>query len=342
MSGGRAGRIGMTHRRWIKRAGYGLVALAALWGGTWGALAYGARQSAQHAIVAMQQEGIAAGFSDAAVSGFPSRLSLTLADLSMGDTDAILWSTQSARVEAGVTRPNQISLDLSQPHRLSGSFGAWSLDTDQAGVMALFVPRLDVPLADLQLAAKAVRLAGPEMGDITLAALAGRLNDGGTVDGVYAVSLQLQELDIAALLGQFPAAYRMIPSLSLTGDVVFDRAWDRQLFVQGYPVLRGMNIAQLALGFGASTLSASGQLIVEPSGRLSGALSLTVDQWRPLFDLARDLGVVEPGLEDFLIAALDGLAMADNNPDDLTVPLTLRDGLVSFGALTLGMIPATR
>ena len=42
------------------------------------------------------------------------------------------------------------------------------------------------------------------------------------------------------------------------------------------------------------------------------------------------------------IAALDGLAMADNDPDDITVPLILRDGLVSFGALTLGMIPAAR
>lgn len=342
MARGHLHGVDMKHRLWIKRAGYGLVAVAAVWGGAWAALAYGVRQSVDQAVRAVQQEGMSAGFSDAAIDGFPNRLALTLADLSMGNGDAILWSTQSARVEADVTRPNQLVLDLSQPHRLSGAFGAWSLDTEEAGVMALFAPRLDVPLADLQLAARALRLSGPEISDITLAALAGRVNDGGIVDGVYAVSLEMQDLDVAALLGQLPAEYHVIPRVALTGDVVFDRAWDRGLFVQGYPALRGVNIAQAALGFGASTLAASGQLVMEPSGRLSGALALTVTQWRPLFHLARDLGFVEPGLEEFLIAALEGLAMANNNPDDLTIPLTLRDGLVSFGALTLGMIPAPR
>ena len=332
----------MIKRMWIKRTMLWLAVMAVLWSGYWAALAYGAQQSAHQAVNVMRQQGIAASFASAEVKGFPSSVALTLADLSMGDGGAILWSTQTARIEAEVTRPNQIFLDLSQPHRISGSFGAWAIETENAGMMALFAPSLDLPIADVQVAAQALRVAGPNVPQMLLGALAARITDNGVADGVYDVSMDLQDLDLSLVLTTLPASFRIVPRLAFAGDVVFDRPWDRQVFLQGYPLFRGVDIRGLELSFGPSALAASGQLVVADNGRLSGMLLITIDQWRPLFELARELGFVEPGIEEFMIAALDGLAMADNNPDDITVPLILRDGLVSFGALTLGMIPAAR
>ncbi|WP_439139627.1 DUF2125 domain-containing protein [Roseicyclus sp.] len=332
----------MIKQLWFRRIVIWLGGAVLLWFGFWAALAYGAQRSAHQAVDMMRQQGIAARFASADVTGFPTRVALTLADFSVGDGEAILWSTQTARIEAEVTRPNQFFLDLSRSHRISGLFGSWAVDTENAGMMALFFPNLDIPVADIQFAAQTLRVTGPEMPQLTLGAVAARITDGGAVDGLYDASLELQDLDLASVLTTLPASFQTIPRLAFAGSFVFDRPWDRQLFSQGYPILRGIDVRGLQLSFGPSVLAASGQLTVADNGHLSGMLSITVDQWRPIFELARDLGFVEPGIEDFLIAALDGLAMVDNNPEDITVPLMLRDGLVSFGALSLGMIPAAR
>lgn len=332
----------MTGKVWIKRAVIVLCAASLLWGGYWVALAYGARQSADLAVQAIAQEGIPAEFSHAQIAGFPNTIALTLADLSVGEGEAILWTTQAAKIETAATRPNQLFLDLSQPHRLAGDFGAWTLDTAQAGLMVLFTPNWKLPVADMQFAAQDMRLTGRDMPDLALATIAARITDHGVGDAVYDATIDVDKLDMTAVLTTWPQPYQVIQRISFAGDLVFDRPWDWLVLVDGNPNLRGLDLRELRLEIGTSALLASGQVSVEASGLLSGTLSVTIDQWQPLLALARDQGFVEPGLEAFLQAALDALAMADDDPDTITVPLVLREGLVSFGALTLGMVPAAR
>lgn len=332
----------MTGRVWIKRAAVVLCAASLSWGGYWVALAYLARQSADLAAQAIAQEGIPAEFSRAQIAGFPNKIALTLADLAVGEGGAILWSTQAAKIEADATRPNRLFLDLSQPHRLAGDFGALTLDTAQAGLMVLFAPSWNLPVADVQFAAQDMRLTGRDMPDLALAAIAARITDRGSMEPVYDATIDVDQLDMTGVMATWPQAYQVIQRISFAGDLVLDRPWDRRILLDGYPNLRGIDLRELRLEVGTSALLASGQLVVEANGLLSGTLSVSVDQWRPLLALARDQGFVEPGLEAFLQAALDGLAMADGNPDTIAVPFVLREGLVSFGALTLGMVPAAR
>jgi hypothetical protein len=64
-----------------------------------------------------------------------------------------------------------------------------------------------------------------------------------------------------------------------------------------------------------------------------------VQDWKPLFGLAKNMGYVEPDLEDFFYSILISVANQDGSEDSLTIPLAITDNTVSYGALTLGVLP---
>jgi hypothetical protein len=51
------------------------------------------------------------------------------------------------------------------------------------------------------------------------------------------------------------------------------------------------------------------------------------------------MGYVEPELEDFFYSILINLANQDGSEDSLTIPLAIANNAVSYGALTLGVLP---
>ena len=51
------------------------------------------------------------------------------------------------------------------------------------------------------------------------------------------------------------------------------------------------------------------------------------------------LGYIEPDLEEFFYTILVNLAIEGGSEDNLTIPLTITNNTISFGALTLGVLP---
>jgi hypothetical protein len=51
------------------------------------------------------------------------------------------------------------------------------------------------------------------------------------------------------------------------------------------------------------------------------------------------MGYVEPDLEDFFYSILISVANQDGSEDSLTIPLAITNNTVSYGALTLGVLP---
>ena len=75
----------------------------------------------------------------------------------------------------------------------------------------------------------------------------------------------------------------------------------------------------------------------KPTDNLDGTINVTVQQWKALFNLAKQLGYVQPNLEEFFYTILTDLANQDGTEDTLTIPLSVNNNTISYGALTLGI-----
>ena len=107
----------------------------------------------------------------------------------------------------------------------------------------------------------------------------------------------------------------------------------------GAPQLQMLLLREALINYGDISVLLDAKLVSSEAGALNGNVNLTVHNWKTLFSLVKRLGYIEPDLEELFYTIFVNLAIEGGSEDSLTIPLTITNNAISFGALTLGVLP---
>lgn len=304
-----------------------------LWSGYWGVAAFTVNKS-----IAGLPDVNGAPLSSS-VSGFPDRFSVGLQNVALATGRASVWTTPGLTVTAPSYAPTVITANLSQPHRLSGPFGTIAVDSRQTEVAARLKLDWDLPLDSLQLAADGLSLSNERLWAVNIGGVQSALALHADSAAAYQISARIEALDLSDVLNSFPEEYQTIQQVSVNGLVLLDAPLNRFSLGRGLPAPRRLSVQESVFDFGPAQISAAGDLVYDDQNKMTGTLNVTVRNWTALFTLAKQQGLVAPNLESFFLSILTGLAEQDTQKDTLTIPLSIQNNRISYGALNLGILP---
>ena len=310
-----------------------------LWSGYWAAAAYAFEQGAHLAVREARKSGVSARFQEISLRGYPTQFEMGVSDISVGVENTLTWETQKAVLHTASFKPNEISLNLSETHQINSSFGATTIATTQAEISVLFRQSWLIPLGIISLQAEDMTIDHADGFRANLGSVLATVTGYTDPTEAYNFAAELKNIDLGSLLSQLPPIYQSVQEFRLNTDVLFDAAWDRTAISRGLPTLQKTILNDASFDFGTSNISLTGQLIHEDPLGPTGQINLTVQGWQSLFELAKSLGYVAPNLEDMLFTLLTDLAAQTGASDTITLPLSLQNGRISYGALSLGTLP---
>ena len=286
-----------------------------------------------------QVSGSEVRFEVASVTGYPKNFTIGITEIEIGAKDKFTWATQEVLVEAKSYQPNKINLDLSEPHRISGSLGSLEIDAKLADLSVFFKPNLQLSLGSVEALFKNLILSFKGLPDAKVETMSARLGASPNTEKNYQVIAQIENLDLSNLMLGTGRDYQIIQNISLSAEVELSHPLDRLAIVSGSPQLKALLLHEALINYGETSVLLNAKLALNKLGALDGNINLTVQNWKPLFRLAKNMGYVEPDLEDFFYSILISVANQDGSEDSLTIPLAITNNTVSYGALTLGVLP---
>ena len=122
-----------------------------------------------------QVSGSEVRFEVASVTGYPTNFTIGITEIEIGAKDRLTWATQEVLVEAKSYQPNKINLDLSEPHRISGSLGSLEIDAKLADLSVFFKPNLQLSLGSVEALFKDLSLSFEGLPDAKVETMSARL-----------------------------------------------------------------------------------------------------------------------------------------------------------------------
>ena len=323
----------------IRRTAFLFALPFLIWSGYWAASAQAITKGVSLASEDTQFLGLSAQFEMASVTGYPQRFTVGLSDIEIETENIFIWKTQGVSLEAKSYLPNKITLELSEPHRISGSLGELDIDAAHAEITALFQPNWRLALGNISLSFNDLKIASANQWGASIGTVLASVKSFPDNSNAYQLSAELKNLNLSDVIVGVPAKYQTIQNLSLLSEILLTRPLDRLIIGNGAPTLQRLLLQKAQFDFGASLISVDGKLDFEENGVMTGNVNVTVQDWKSLFNLAKDVGYIEPNLEDFFAMILADLAAQEGSDDTLTIPLNIQNNKISYGALNLGILP---
>ena len=242
-------------------------------------------------------------------------------------------------MEAKSYQPNRINVDLSKPHSISGSLGSLEIDAELADLSVLFKPNLQLSLGSLEALFKNLALSFEGLPDAEVETMSARLDASPNTEKNYQLTAQIENLDLSNILVGLGSDYQTFQNISLSAEAELSQPLDRLTMASGAPQLQMLLLREALINYGDISVLLDAKLVSNEAEALNGNINLTVQNWKTLFSLVKNLGYVEPDLEEFFYTILVNLAIQGGSEDTLTIPLTINNNTISFGALTLGVLP---
>ena len=324
-------------RSFIKRLALLIFASLFIWTGYWSAIAY----AIDH-VISLANEGSQISrpkmqFELGSVTGYPQNFSIGIAEVEIGNKGSFTWATEEITLKAKSYQPNRVSLDLSEPHSVSGSIGSFGIDSEIADLSVLLKPNLQLSLGSIEAFFKILKFSIAERLSAEIETVSVRVEASPDKEKSYQVIAKMDNLDLSEMLVGLPSDYKIIQNFSIDAEVELTRPLDRRSIGIGFPQLKVLFLHQAVINYGTTSISLDARLVNKPTDNLDGTINVTVQQWKALFNLAKQLGYVQPNLEEFFYTILTDLANQDGTEDTLTIPLSVNNNTISYGALTLGI-----
>lgn len=328
------------------------VALSVIWSVAWVVLAEAAKRQTLAWFEAQELSGRMAGHAGVAVTGFPFRLDMAVAEPYLANPfTGQSWSAPGAQVSARGVAPLEVRTDLAERHTflVGGHTDTPEVVevTGQGMTAAVRLSGADLALVGLGLEAQAVQARGRSGWGAALAGLEVALSP--EVGAAERLHLQAAArgltVDATTFTGLGAVAEAAPPTSGLTLETVevvarltLDRPLDRRL--AGPPALREIALDDLRVVMGNAELRGSGVLAVAPDGLPEGRIDLRLRDWRSVVAAAVDLGLVHPEIGQTWENMLATLTEAGpDGPETVALPLTFRGGWMRLGPLPLGPAP---
>ncbi|MGP3695851.1 DUF2125 domain-containing protein [Rhodobacter sp. NSM] len=319
-----------------------VLVLAVLWAGWWVAGSVMVRKAAQEFFAQQKAAGRVAEYQGLSVRGFPNRFDLTVEEVRLGDPDSGFgWRAPFLQIFAMSWKPWHLIAAFPPEQRFE--FPGQSVTVNASALRASLIvsPGGALALDRTASAGQAIVLRSSlgwtlRLDDARVASR--RVGDDAAS---HEIGIDLQGLAPEGALAEAAERAGLPPRLSelrfravtgLTAPV------DRHLG-QTRPQLRTLDLRELRLIWGPLSLTGSGRLTVDGSGRPEGRIDLALGNWRQAIRIAAELGLIEADALPSWERAL-GVFAARSGGEELQVPLTMAEGWMNLGPLPLGPAPA--
>jgi len=317
---------------------------AALWSGYW----YVGKTAKFEVLSAWLENRRAAGwvaeYTDFRVVGYPNRFDSRFRDLNLrSPKTGIGWQAPLFNILALSYKPNHIIAAFANTQTISFAREDVTVDSSKMMASVVFEPDTKLAVDRIRLLAEDLALTSTNgwRAKADSLAFSTRRNPGVDFghDALFdATNVTPTEAFRAGLdpKGRLPAT---IDKLLLDVTLGFTAPWDRIAIEEGLPLVTGIKVNRMNMGWGTLGLSAIGDLDVAPDGQVTGRLSLSIQNWREVLDLVVTSGLLDQSMADTIGRGLELLTLGSDDPTRLSVPLILEGGRMSLGPIPLGFAP---
>lgn len=317
---------------------------AAVWMGYWAIAAWGLNHSLQGWFAEQERQGWQVEFGEITTSGFPTHHRTTVFQPLLADPGTgAAWSADWVKLESPALWPGIQTLHFPATAQRYSFFDQTSrlvaqdmrADLQLAPGLALTLEHLALNSAAWQVSEGAdviwqaedlvLQMSQlPQPQDYVITASASGFTPGGLFRRMHRPADTL------------PAEFSV---LELQGTVTFDTPWDRRALELRRPQPRHIALDLAEARWGEMWLRAAGALQVDEQGRLDGELTLRIENWRQILDLAERSSLLPPSGRAAMERVLALFARDSGQGDKLDTSLSISKGQVWLGPLPLGTAP---
>lgn len=317
---------------------------AFLWGGYW-FVGSSAVQSGMSAWLDDRQvDGWVAEYSSLETHGFPNRFDTTITDLELADPrSGIAWNVPVLEILALSYQPNHIIARLPGEQVFATPYEKITINSQDMRGSVVFE-------ADTKLALDRSSFVLDEL--VLTSTLgwqtsvhSGRFHTQKTVAKTDAHDLFFEATDVTptkrfmARLNPTGLLPENLETLKIDATVGFDAPWDRLAIERARPQITTLHLKLMQAKWGDMDLRAAGELDVDDAGIPTGEITIKAENWREMLNIAVRGGYLQANIARSLENGLQFVANMSGNTKSLDVPLTFKNGRMSFGPIPLGPAP---
>lgn len=316
------------------------VVFAALWGGYWFVGSTVVERGVAQWFDDQAALGMTAKREDISVSGFPSRLDLTITGPELADPLAgWSWKAPFVQVLSMTWKPWHLIAAFPNDQQVRANGQEIDITSSKMAASVRVSPSMDVTLQEVVIEGHDI-LADSDAGwtvgaKSVVLALAPDTSD----PMAQRLGLRIADLMPASnLAGLVPELGDTISSLHLDTILMFTAPLDRHV-AETQPRLTGVTVTGLDLTWGSMKVRASGQVDRASDGFAKGQIDFQIENWRQIPALGVAMGLIRLEMADAISRGIEAMARAGGDPDLLKMPLIFADGRMSFGPVPLGAAP---
>lgn len=316
------------------------VVFAVLWGGYWVVGSTAVERGVAQWFDDQNARGLSASRDDISVSGFPSRLDLTITNPQLADPAAgWAWQAPFVQVLSMTWKPWHLIAALPNAQRVQVNGQKVDITSSKMAASVRVSPSTDIVLQEAVIEGHDILAASDAGWKVAATSLVLALATDTSDPLAQRLGLRIADLvpapELAALV---PELGDTISIVHLDAILVFSAALDRHM-AETQPRLTGLTVSGLDVTWGSLKLQATGQVDRAADGFAKGQIDFRVANWRQIPALLVALGLVRPEMAEAIARGVEALARDGGDPDRLNLPLTFADGRMSLGPLPLGAAP---
>lgn len=319
------------------------VVAAAAWSGYW---LFGSRALESAALDWLEErrtEGWVVDYSAISVRGFPNRFDLTVEDLELADPDTgVSWRAPFFQLFALSYKPNHVIAIWPGTQIFATPFQRIEMTAGEMQASIVTKPGPSLELDRSNLAMSDVSLVSNAGWNTTLAHMTAAIRETDTAQS-YDIAAEISAFtpsdDLRETLdrgGKLPAD---IEAVRLDSTVGFAAPLDRRTIEEQRPDITDITLREARGTWGELMLRGTGAVDVDPTGVLTGAVTVNARNWREMLDMAEAADAIPSDMRGAIELGLQLIAGLSGNASSIDATLDLRGGRAFLGPIPLGHAP---
>ncbi len=324
-----------------------IVVAALLYGGYWFVGRSQIQDRLTEALIQADEGAYDVTYSSLKTRGFPSRFDTTVTDFNFADpATGTEWTAPLFQLLALSYRPNEVIAIFPPEQSFTINGTEIVLQTDDMRASGKVRANATLSFQDATVTMDAPRFITDDGGQLVMANVlaATRLTPDTTQS--YDMFIEAHAIELPENIRRFIDPSNLQPPLVQTLRFDSDATLSAPLELLSpdgdAPAVETLSIKEFAVTWGEISLTAIGDIEPNDYGVPSGSISISARNWQQGLDLAVANGMVEANRRFLVTEIANNLDETPHIPDTLTLTLTITNGIMSLGGLSLGSVPSLR
>lgn len=317
-----------------------VIILAGIYSGYWIIGASATERAAAVQLDDMTTSGWDIAYSELSTTGYPSRFDTSVADLDVKTPDGrITWAAPFLQALSLSYKPNEVILAFPNQQVITQDGVPFTINSTGLRASANVAATPALPLQTITAETGPLLIDGPNSGVISMTKGIAALRLSGTAPNQYDAFLDLDGLtlpdDLRSILDQAAAFPASFDQFTIDGTITMGVPLDRHALTD-YPRPTQMTLNGMTVTWGGLQLRGKGEIDIDNAGIPTGRITMSAQNWRDLIAMAVNVGILDQGIAN---TAQNMGALLSGGTNELSVPVTFANGLMSLGPLPIGPAP---